>query len=697
MCFFILLDETLPTNWKPNDDRKSIYIAQNRYEKKVLVAVLHSIIHNDWTYVFATLKKTLEEESKPPPGLCPLVVGRGHLLMRGSKSNFESVMVTVVWGKLLVQQEGQRNRGFTNQLKKNNRERSASARDSRGELCVTERSFSLVNGSLAVVEDGSGRIDVITPTHRLHFLVEVNSELSHDKWLKVLAHSIAIFDREERCLIDFAQHVRKQAMVAKMGGNAMGGSSYKQSLSPKRDFERMRNETTDSVPGIKGGSDGNIMLAKHFLLNFCLAFQPPSDYKASNVFAKEKNEMGQCKAILHLDSLRKSMDVNVKGTNALTIRFQNIDHYESDEEGAFPSLSIQYCDSSDTNANAFFRTEPRKHTSVFFFQALHELELCKLLLHNTIGKGPSQQLPLQRSILIQGKIQKKGKSGIFCQRYAVLIPNKLLLLRSKTAYIPLQIVTFGNERRKWDIQLDKDPAVVNMVPEAMASDSTLLEASVGKLMNGNTISLKFSGPEEAMDWYNHIHKQSRAACCHQFKPLHSTKVLNGSKKKSSSDLGKVATSQQRKDSSSSSSSDALAASTPEGMRVCGNPIISIAAPGVDGDVDVAVQEEIDEFVSPAEEDSASSLEEDNPAEVGERASNSGNAGILNEPPPPPEPEPEPLQTVISEIEDQDLAREPPEVTQSAAGGGVEEKEGSEEEKTSVSKAFEFWGVRKKTL
>ena len=84
-----------------------------------------------------------------------------------------------------------------------------------------------------------------------------------------------------------------------------------------------------------------------------------------------------------------------------------------------------------------------------------------------------------------------------------------------------------------------------MVPEAMASDSTLLEASVGKLMNGNTISLKFSGPEEAMDWYNHIHKQSRAACCHQFKPLHSTKVLNGSKKKSSTDLGKVATSPQR--------------------------------------------------------------------------------------------------------------------------------------------------------
>ena len=58
------------------ETRRSIYIAQNRYEKNVLVAVLHSIIHNDWTYIFATIKIPLEESNKPPPGLSTRIVGR---------------------------------------------------------------------------------------------------------------------------------------------------------------------------------------------------------------------------------------------------------------------------------------------------------------------------------------------------------------------------------------------------------------------------------------------------------------------------------------------------------------------------------------------------------------------------------------------------------------------------------------------
>lgn len=58
------------------ETRRSIYIAQNRYEKNVLVAVLHSIIHNDWTYIFATIKIPLEEINKPPPGLSTRIVGR---------------------------------------------------------------------------------------------------------------------------------------------------------------------------------------------------------------------------------------------------------------------------------------------------------------------------------------------------------------------------------------------------------------------------------------------------------------------------------------------------------------------------------------------------------------------------------------------------------------------------------------------
>ena len=70
-----------------------------------------------------------------------------------------------------------------------------------------ERAFSLVNGSLAVDVDGSGRIDVVTPTHRLQFLVEVKSELSHDKWLKVLAQSIAVYDSESKYFIDFGEMV----------------------------------------------------------------------------------------------------------------------------------------------------------------------------------------------------------------------------------------------------------------------------------------------------------------------------------------------------------------------------------------------------------------------------------------------------------------------------------------------------------
>ena len=463
----------------------------------MLVAVLHSIIHDDWTYVNTTCEIPLESINKPPPGLSTRIVGRGHLLMRGSKSNFEHVMVTVVWGKLFVQAAP----------------KSKTAQD--GCIHQPEKAFSLVNGSLAVDVDGSGRIDVVTPTHRLQFLVELSSELSHDKWLKVLAQCISIYDLDNKYFIDFGEMVRrqtkgKQAAPATVGvPRSNGADQGVPSLSGAPDQAAAatpgKRTRSDTVPCVRTSTNAEIMLAKHFLLNFSVVLLPPKGCRVS-ISAKEKNALGQCRAVLHLDQLRKTLEVVMKGTCVLSFKLRSIERFEvSDDEesyGAFPFLSIHYKTPTEHQVEM--------NVIVLHFQAFHEVEVCRDLLHNTLGGSP-KQLSLQRSILRQGNLLKRGKSGIFGQRYGVLVPNKLLLLRSKTAYIPLQVVTFGNNLREWAVTRDEQDKAVVLLSPSIAAETfcSSLEEQVSSLLN-HAISLKFKDPEEANDWYQHLRKLSRA-------------------------------------------------------------------------------------------------------------------------------------------------------------------------------------------
>ena len=96
--------------------------------------------------------------------------------------------MTCVWGKIFIQQAKKRTNTFGKKFTVGSNSNDSEGGNSCPNTCQTERAFSLVNGSLAV--DGSGKIDVVTPSHRLQFLVEVTSELSHDKWLKVLAQPL---------------------------------------------------------------------------------------------------------------------------------------------------------------------------------------------------------------------------------------------------------------------------------------------------------------------------------------------------------------------------------------------------------------------------------------------------------------------------------------------------------------------------
>jgi len=267
--------------------------------------------------------------------------------MRGSKSNFESVLVTVAWGKLFVQSPIGKRSGGGGVL----RSRATSQDAASGINLHAERAFSLVNGSLAVDVDGSGRIDVVTPTHRLQFLVEVKSELSHDKWLKVLAQSIAVYDSANKYFIDFGEMVRSQS---KGGSASQSGASNaaaraaalraRQAGLPSLSSPiRNRNGSTDTVPYVRASGNAEIMLAKHFLLNFTVVFLPPKNTKL-NINAKDRNMMGQCRAMLHVDNLRKTLEMWMKGTCVLSFKLRAVNAFEvSEEEGesessAFPLL-----------------------------------------------------------------------------------------------------------------------------------------------------------------------------------------------------------------------------------------------------------------------------------------------------------------------------------------------------------------------
>ena len=164
---------------------------------------------------------------------------------------------------------------------------------------------------------------------------------------------------------------------------------------------------SDTVPCVRTSTNAEIMLAKHFLLNFSVVLLPPKGCRVS-ISAKEKNALGQCRAVLHLDQLRKTLEVVMKGTCVLSFKLRSIERFEvSDDEesyGAFPFLSIHYKTPTEHQVEM--------NVIVLHFQAFHEVEVCRDLLHNTLGGSP-KQLSLQRSILRQGNLLKRGKSGIF--------------------------------------------------------------------------------------------------------------------------------------------------------------------------------------------------------------------------------------------------------------------------------------------
>ena len=83
-----------------------------------------------------------------------------------------------------------------------------------------------------------------------------------------------------------------------------------------------------------------IMLAKHFLLNFTVVFLPPKNTKL-NINAKDRNMMGQCRAMLHVDNLRKTLEMWMKGTCVLSFKLRAVNAFEVlEEEGESESSAF---------------------------------------------------------------------------------------------------------------------------------------------------------------------------------------------------------------------------------------------------------------------------------------------------------------------------------------------------------------------
>ena len=245
------------------ENRTGYYICQSREEKRALTAVLHAVVNNDWAYINDCGSRVMAPGEFTPPGLNAWIVGQGHLLMRSSKSNFERVAVTIIWGKLFVH-------GAT--------------------VGHVQRVFSLVDGSIAVLE--SGGIDVNTHTHRLQFLVEVNSELSHDTWLKVFASAMAVH-AGDRGYIDFADFVKEQSksyieaqrkQLEKQQKKG-GGSNLRKRLNS---LTILRTASTDSVRSREDSSvasvdanageasmspNGRPKVSAHLLFCFSVAYE----------------------------------------------------------------------------------------------------------------------------------------------------------------------------------------------------------------------------------------------------------------------------------------------------------------------------------------------------------------------------------------------------------------------------------------
>jgi len=95
-----------------------------------------------------------------------------------------------------------------------------------------------------------------------------------------------------------------------------------------------------------------------------------------------------------------------------------------------------------------------------------------------------------RAIIHKGILEKKGKSGIFCPRFVVLVPRKLFMLRQKTSYFPLNAVCVSEGQVTYDNNLTLEITAAKKAYVFRASNPSEASEWLCYLLESFTIATK---------------------------------------------------------------------------------------------------------------------------------------------------------------------------------------------------------------
>ncbi|DBB11361.1 TPA: hypothetical protein ACH3X3_006783 [Trebouxia sp. C0006] len=92
-------------------------------------------------------------------------------------------------------------------------------------------------------------------------------------------------------------------------------------------------------------------------------------------------------------------------------------------------------------------SEERGH--VYQFQTTHDLAVFRLTLLE-VSAGTWTMIRFPRTVLRKGNIKKQGKTGIYFERFAVIVPQKLFIMKTRNSFFPANTVCLTDAVSDYD-------------------------------------------------------------------------------------------------------------------------------------------------------------------------------------------------------------------------------------------------------
>ncbi|KAK9801871.1 hypothetical protein WJX73_004831 [Symbiochloris irregularis] len=137
------------------------------------------------------------------------------------------------------------------------------------------------------------------------------------------------------------------------------------------------------------------------------------------------------------------------------------------------------------------------------FQTLHDLELFRCIVEE-LQNQTYTDIKYPRTVLKRGPLAKRGRSGVYFERYAILLPQRLYILRSKAAFLPIGVIS-------------------------LAESKPLLDAS-GRTIHfkagGKQYTFRCSTDQEAASWF----QQMTRSCTERYQPSEQLRFMQEAQK-----------------------------------------------------------------------------------------------------------------------------------------------------------------------